>query len=135
MFKKCSKWHLLTFLFFLRFIYLFESQSYTEREGEAEREVFHLLVHSPIGHNGQSCADPKPGARSFFWVSHMGTGAQGLGPSSTAFPGHSRELNWKWSNGDLNQRPYGMPTLQVATFPAMPQRWPSIRFLLVVLSL
>ena len=47
---------------FLRFIYLFESQSYTERgeadrERETEREVFHPMVHSPIGRNGRSCTD------------------------------------------------------------------------------
>ncbi|XP_062033657.1 serine/threonine-protein kinase BRSK1 isoform X2 [Lepus europaeus] len=64
------------------------------------------------GCNGRSYTDPKPGARSFFWVSHMGAGAQGLGPSSTAFPGHSRELDRKRSSRDSNWRPYGMPALQ-----------------------
>ena len=27
--------------------------------------VFHPLVHTPDGRNGRSCADPKPGSRSF----------------------------------------------------------------------
>uniref|UniRef100_G1TGH8 G-protein coupled receptors family 1 profile domain-containing protein n=1 Tax=Oryctolagus cuniculus TaxID=9986 RepID=G1TGH8_RABIT len=38
------------------FIYLFEKVT--------DREVFHLLVHSPNGHNGWSWADPKPEASS-----------------------------------------------------------------------
>ena len=111
------------YLFFFNkdlFVHLFERQSYTERQREREREreterdterdgererekekeVFHLMVHSPVGHNIWSWANPKPGARSFFWVSHAGAGAQGLGPSSTAFPGHSRELDWKRSSWD-----------------------------------
>ena len=71
-----------------------------EREVETEREVFHPLVHSPDDRNGWSCADLKPGARSFFWISHVGVRAQGLGPSSTTFPGHSRELDWKRSSWD-----------------------------------
>ncbi|XP_051680018.1 inactive heparanase-2 isoform X1 [Oryctolagus cuniculus] len=37
-----------------------------------DREVPHPLVHSPDGCNRWSCADPKPGARSFFQVSHAG---------------------------------------------------------------
>ena len=70
------------------------------RERETERKVFLLLVHSPNGHKGRSCADLKPGARSFFRVSHTGAGAQALGPSSIALPGHSRELDWKRSIRD-----------------------------------
>ncbi|XP_069921071.1 uncharacterized protein [Oryctolagus cuniculus] len=90
----------------------------TERR---EKEVFHLLVHSPTGRNSLSCADLKPGAKSFFWVSHMSARAQwALWPSS-AFPGHSRELDWKWSSRDSNWHPYGMPALQAATLPAIPQ--------------
>ncbi|XP_051715421.1 aminopeptidase O isoform X11 [Oryctolagus cuniculus] len=55
----------------------------------------------------------KRGERAvvFEKVSHAGAGAQGLGPSSAAFPGHSRELDRKWSSQDFNQRPYGMPLL------------------------
>ncbi|XP_051710038.1 homer protein homolog 1 isoform X1 [Oryctolagus cuniculus] len=39
-------------------------QSYREAEAEREREVFHPLVHSPIGRNSRSYADPKRGASS-----------------------------------------------------------------------
>nr|XP_051712195.1 UDP-N-acetylglucosamine transferase subunit ALG14 homolog isoform X1 [Oryctolagus cuniculus] len=66
----------------------------------------------------------KPGSRSFFRVYHMGAGAQALGPSAIAFPGHSRELDWKWSSWNLNQCPYGMLALQVAALPTMPQHQP-----------
>uniref|UniRef100_A0A5F9DSQ1 VHS domain-containing protein n=1 Tax=Oryctolagus cuniculus TaxID=9986 RepID=A0A5F9DSQ1_RABIT len=34
----------------------------------------------------------------------MGAEAQGLGPSSTAFPDHSRELDRKWNSWDPNQQ-------------------------------
>ena len=91
---------------------LFETQSYRDAEAEGEKEVFHLLVHSPDGCNGQSCANLKPGTRSFFQVSHVGAGAQGLGSSSAAFTGHSRELDRKWSSWDSNLCPYGMPAQQ-----------------------
>ena len=83
-----------------------------QREREAKREVFYPLVHSPVGRNGWSCASPKPGARSFFQVPHVGAEAQRLGPSSTAIPGHSRELDWKWSSRVSSQCPYGIPALQ-----------------------
>lgn len=62
------------------------------REVETERkiEVFHLLVHSANGPKGLRWALSKLRARSFFQVSHVGAGALGLGPPSTAFPGHQQ---------------------------------------------
>ena len=36
-------------------------------------------------------------ARSLFRVSHAGAGSQGLGPSSTAFPGRRQGAGWQWS--------------------------------------
>nr|XP_051704255.1 small ubiquitin-related modifier 1 isoform X2 [Oryctolagus cuniculus] len=46
----------------------------------------------------------------------------GPGPSSTAFPGHSRELDWKWSSWDSNPHPYGMlALLQAPALPTVPQ--------------
>lgn len=62
------------------FYFLFERQFY--------REIFDLLVHSPVGHSDQSGVSMKPGARTFLQISHMGVGAQGPGPSSTDFQGH-----------------------------------------------
>uniref|UniRef100_G1TK91 Family with sequence similarity 118 member A n=1 Tax=Oryctolagus cuniculus TaxID=9986 RepID=G1TK91_RABIT len=43
-------------------------------------------------------------SRCFSW-SPMGCRAQALGPSSTALPGHSRELDWKRGNRDRIWRP------------------------------
>lgn len=51
------------------------------------RRIFHPLVYAPNDHNGWDWAKPRPGARSFTWVSHMDAGVQGLGSSSTAGPG------------------------------------------------
>ena len=107
--------------------YLFERQSYKERERQRRRQrVFPSADSVPDGHDGQCWANLKPGARSFFWVSHVGAGVQGLGPSSTAFPDHSRELDQKWSSWDSNQCPYGMLALQATALPATPQHRPII---------
>ena len=43
-------------------------------------------------------------------VSPMGCRAQALGPSSTALPGHSRELAWKRGNRDRIGAPTGTRT-------------------------
>uniref|UniRef100_A0A5F9CSP9 BMERB domain-containing protein n=1 Tax=Oryctolagus cuniculus TaxID=9986 RepID=A0A5F9CSP9_RABIT len=83
-------------------LFIRKSKLHTHTEEEAEKEFFHSLVHSPIGCNGQNCPNPKPGARSFYQVFHVGAGAQGLGPPSIAFPGHSREQDRKWSSRDSN---------------------------------
>nr|XP_051709091.1 uncharacterized protein LOC127492639 [Oryctolagus cuniculus] len=98
--RSCRAFSFLFFFFKFLFIYLFEKVTHREKERqrEGEREVFHSLIQSLVGSNGQSYSDLKPGVRSFLLVSHVGSGVQGLGPSSTAFPGHSRELDWKRSS-------------------------------------
>ena len=121
LFRFCShSWFLCDFVYFFfffffkdLFIYLFESQSYTER-GEAERERERerergLPSDGSLPHWPQQLELCQSEARSqkLLPVSHMGAGVQGLGPSSTAFPGHSRELDWKRSSRDLNQRHMG----------------------------
>lgn len=79
------------------FCVLFERQSYRQR------------FTPPNGGNGWSWADLKPAARSIFWVSNLGAGAQGLGTIFHCFlRSISRELNQKWSSQDLNPYPYGM---------------------------
>lgn len=50
------------------------------------KEVFHMLVHSPNDNNSQSWAGLEQEARSSFWVFHMGTVTQTLGPFFIAFP-------------------------------------------------
>lgn len=47
------------YVFFSRFIFSFILSTERERDGES----FHTLVHSPNGFNG---------ARSLFWISHVG---------------------------------------------------------------
>ena len=67
-------------------------------------------------------------ARSLFWVSHMGAGSHGFGPSSTAFPGHRQgagrevglpplELVPIWDPGLARQG----PLTTCATMPGRPQ--------------
>lgn len=38
----------------------------------------------------------------------------------------NKKLNWKWSNLDVNQHPYGILVLQAATLPTTPQHQPLI---------
>lgn len=73
-------------IFFLRFTYL-KGRFY--RAKERQREV---LAHTPKGHIGWNWTDTKLGARSLYLVSHVGAGAQWLGPSSSyaAFPDHEQ---------------------------------------------
>ena len=43
----------------------------------------------------------KTRTQELFQVSHAGAGSQGFGPSSTAFPGHNRELDGKRGHPEL----------------------------------
>uniref|UniRef100_A0A5F9CGG5 Uncharacterized protein n=1 Tax=Oryctolagus cuniculus TaxID=9986 RepID=A0A5F9CGG5_RABIT len=87
---------------FILFYFLTE---WTVRERETERKVFLLpLVHLTMTAAAAHRTDPMAGARYLSW-SPMGCRAQALGPSSTALPGHSRELAWKRGNRDRIRRP------------------------------
>ncbi|XP_069918486.1 Wilms tumor protein 1-interacting protein isoform X3 [Oryctolagus cuniculus] len=82
---------------------------WTVRERNREKGLPLLLVHPQMavaagGLQPAHRADPKAGARCLSW-SPMGCRAQALGPSSTALPGHSRELAWKRGNRDRIWRP------------------------------
>ena len=58
--------------------------------------IFCLVVHSPRDCNDWLRTDMKPGARSFFQISHTSTGSQGFGLSlTTAFPGHEQGVGWE----------------------------------------
>ena len=76
-------------------IYLFAGKSDIQRGGETEKKIFHLMIHSPSECNSRWYADPKSGARNFFWVSHMGARSQSFGPTSTAFTGHRQGAGWE----------------------------------------
>lgn len=57
----------------------------TQREGE--RDVLHLLVHSPNGYNNQGEVRPKPGAWNSIQVSNMGGRGPGIWAIIHDFPG------------------------------------------------
>lgn len=52
---------------------------------DRNRKRSHLLVHSSNGFSDPGWARPKPGAKSFFWVSIWVAETHALGPSFTAF--------------------------------------------------
>lgn len=88
---KCCELYLKDLLF------LFENR-FTKVEGDTHgvgegwqcgvvgRE-FYFLVHSLNARSSQSLADVRPGTYSFSWISHVGAGAPGPGPSSSALSG------------------------------------------------
>ena len=100
-------------IFYLRFIYLFERQTYREGEAEREREI-DLPSTGSLPKWPQRPELRRSEARSQELLPGLPCGCRGprVGPSSIAFPGHSRELDQKWSSWVSNQRPYGMLALQ-----------------------
>lgn len=91
---------------------------------QREREIFNPLSHSPNNCNGQSWADPMPGARSLPTASYLGIGTQGPKPFSSVFPVIERELDQKRGSQELNQNPYGMLPLQAKDQPTESLCWP-----------
>ena len=81
--------HISTLFFFLKiyFYYFFIGKADIQR-GETERKIFHPMIHSPSERNGPILCRSE--ARSLFRVSHVGTGSQSFGLSSTAFPRHGQ---------------------------------------------
>lgn len=85
----------------------------TERRGDSEKKIIHLLVYSPDGHNYKDRTRLKPGTRIFFHVSHVGirdpsTKDTLIYLSWTII----RLLGYKWSSQDRNSKPYGMLALK-----------------------
>lgn len=61
----------IIFLVYVTIIIYLRGSILDREKRQRERELFHHLVHSPNGHNGQSWANPKPGASissGFPWV-------------------------------------------------------------------
>lgn len=78
-----SKYETYIHLFFTG-LFIFEGRVNRKREGERERDIFHMLVQSP---GDWLWARPKQGGRSFPQVSHVDRRAQS--PSAFFFlPGH-----------------------------------------------
>ena len=86
------------------------------------RKIFLLMIHFPSDCNSQSCANQKPGARNFLQVSHMGSGYQSFGPSSTAFSGHKQGAGREVEMPGLELMTYGIPG---------PHAWSSIALLII----
>lgn len=61
---------------------------------EWEREIIHLLVHFPNSVNDWGWTNPKPRARIFIWVSHMGVGPKHLDPIFVKFLKLIYNTNW-----------------------------------------
>lgn len=93
-YKQLTEHNTLDLNVFKHFIYVFESQRH--------REVFHLLIDSPNGHNDCGWAKPKPRAYSSIRISHMREEAQALRPSA-AFPGTSAGSSSGVEQPDLNR--------------------------------
>lgn len=73
----CKLAHILCF--FKNFSSAFKARI-TERVSQENKEIFHLLVYSPNGSNGEGWARRTPGARDSIWVSGH------RGPSTSAIP-------------------------------------------------
>ena len=103
-------WCLSPFLAFYHFLFFsfFSLKKQISREKKIQRKIFLTLVHSPSVYNGQSWTNPNPRAQSFFQISHVGSGFQGFGPLSAAFPQTgswmgSRAVR-RWTNTDMGSR-------------------------------
>lgn len=87
----------------LRFyLFVWKAVLHRERE-ETETQIFHLLVHSPDGHNDQAWARLKPGTWNSMWISNVG----GRDPSTwgifCCFLRHIiKELDQMWSSQYLS---------------------------------
>lgn len=79
--------HLIHRFFSVTEIWFISYKSITSYAREGDIELFHLPLHSPNGCNDHSRASAQSRAWSFFWVPHLGAGAQPLGLSTAAFPG------------------------------------------------
>lgn len=96
--------------------------------GETERQEWNLPSSVSFLRWTQGTglgARPKPGARSYIWVSHM----KGRGPNTwTVFwyfsQSINRKLNWRWNSQGTNSWPRGMPAPQAVALAARPQHWP-----------
>ena len=82
--------------------------------------IFCLVVHSPRDCNGWLRTDTKPGARSFFQISHMGTGSQDMGQSLANFPGNEEGVGWEVGLPGLVFVHMGFQVFNVRTLASRP---------------
>ena len=108
--------------FFL--LLLFIVKSHIQRGGETERKIFHPMIYSLSECNSRCYADPKPGSRNLFQVSHTGSGSQSFGPSWTAFPDHKQGAEWEVELPGLKPVPIWDPgPFKERALATRPQRW------------
>ena len=94
-------------------IYLKFRVTQREKERQRERESELLSAGSLLSWpQWLELRQSKARSQELLLVSHVGAGAQALGLSSTAFPGHSRELDRKWSSQVSNQYLNGLLAFQ-----------------------
>ena len=114
-------WLLLLLLFFF---FSFIVKSDIQRGGEIETKIFHPMIYSLSDCNSWCYADPKPGSRNLFQVSHRGSGSQSLGPSWTAFPDHKQGAEWEVELPGLKLVPiWGPGQFKERTLATRPQCW------------
>ena len=77
--------------FFKDLFYSYWKGGYTKRKDRKED----LLCNESLHKRPQQLEPSQSKARSLFQVSHLSTGSQGFGPSSTAFPGHKQGAGWE----------------------------------------
>lgn len=85
--------------------------------------VSHLLAQSPNGHEAQSWADPKPGARGFPRPSTQVQGPRHPGQAHCP-PGHQEGAGLAEKRLGHQLLPTWMPAPQAEAQPTTPQHWP-----------
>lgn len=95
--------------FISQFMYLFE------RFIQQERQVFHLLVHSPQGCVGQSLAVPKAGARGCFLCSHGCRGPMRLAHFPLLFSSRRQRAGLDMEQPE--HKPIGVASVAGGAFP------------------
>lgn len=106
-----------------------EEEGEIASERKTERDILHLLDHSPCDCNGRNWAGPRSGARSLFGVSYLGAGSQGFGYLLQLSQAISGELERKWSSKDMTRSPSGIPALARMNQQTRFSRFPKLKIL------
>lgn len=101
-------------------LFIYVKVKLTTGEGETERASNHQLVPRLL--QGQLWPSLKPGCWSFFRVPRVAL-VQECRHFLLFFPGHSRELDWKWNRWNMNLCLYRIPVFQMGILLTMPQDW------------
>lgn len=105
----------------LKNIILFERHIYRKKKKESYLPSLVHCLNAVIARD-ELIQSQESGARSFFCVFHVGTGAHGFEASSAAFPDHRQEAGQKVEELGQEPAPYGMLTVWEEDQPATPLR-------------